>query len=303
MSEYWKSTPKYFCKFCKDFVKDTKFERTQHEATPRHQGNIQRSLRTLHKEKEQEDRAQQRAKDEIARLNGVVGGKGAGSSTTPALAVGNVGKKEVSTSKQASMEERKRQIKQLADMGVAVPEEFRREMALAGEWQTVSVTSVKHDDISHLKAGEIAFGVRKRKLAEEEAEEAAEEEAARKQRQWGSRFKTYPGNEKSKIGEDGEVDVEALLSGIVTKSEKREEDESVKKEALDGESAPPGNQLNDLVPVVKEESQEEKDAIEKLAAPLPGVPVKAEASAAVEERPVGAGIVFKKRKPKVVRQG
>jgi hypothetical protein len=64
--------PKYWCKFCVTFVKDTKFERQQHEATGRHQGNIQRSLRGLHREQETEQRNKARAQAEVARLNGLV---------------------------------------------------------------------------------------------------------------------------------------------------------------------------------------------------------------------------------------
>ncbi|KAJ4301833.1 hypothetical protein N0V90_003929 [Kalmusia sp. IMI 367209] len=70
MAEYWKSTPKYWCKFCRDYIKDTKFERQQHEATGRHQSNIQRSLKGLHREQAATERQKQRAKDEVARLNG-----------------------------------------------------------------------------------------------------------------------------------------------------------------------------------------------------------------------------------------
>ncbi|KAF2433913.1 hypothetical protein EJ08DRAFT_556312, partial [Tothia fuscella] len=194
MSEYWKSIPKYWCKFCKDYFKDTKFEKQQHESTPRHQGNIQRSLRTLHKEKEQEDRQKQRAKDEVARLNGVVGGKSAASTSTTATSTSTF-KKEAP--RQATAEERKKQIQQLADMGVAVPEEFRREMAIAGDWQTVSVTPVVQEDFSSKPDG-MAFGVRKRKMEEEAEEAAAEEAAAIKQKQWGSKFRTYPGK-KSRV--------------------------------------------------------------------------------------------------------
>ncbi|MBE7181524.1 MAG: hypothetical protein INR71_10015, partial [Terriglobus roseus] len=84
---FWTSTltgpvsapqPKYWCKFCKTYVRDTKFERQQHDATGRHQSNIQRSLRTLHRDAERGERDKQRARDEVARLNGVVGGGGGG---------------------------------------------------------------------------------------------------------------------------------------------------------------------------------------------------------------------------------
>ena len=49
MSEYWKSTPKYWCKHCGIYVRDTKLERTNHEATGKHQGALKRFLRDLHR--------------------------------------------------------------------------------------------------------------------------------------------------------------------------------------------------------------------------------------------------------------
>jgi hypothetical protein len=291
MSEYWKSIPKYWCKYCKDYVKDTKLERQQHEATPRHQGQIQRSLRTLHREKEAEERQKERAKAEVARLNGVVNGK----SSAPSASAAPAGFAKKEAPRQATAEERKRQIQQLADMGVAVPEEFRREMAMAGDWERVSVAPVATEDFSKKPDG-LAFGVRKRKLEEEAEEEAAELAAAAKQRQWGSRFKTYPGK-KSKG--DEEDDVEALLGGIVTKSEVKEEELEVKNE--EGETLAPVVK-EDPPPIKKEESTEEQGPMDKLATGAPDVPVKPEEHPQAEEKLPGAGIVFKKRKPKVIRQ-
>ena len=78
--------PKYWCKYCEVYVKDTKFERAQHEATGRHQGNIQRSLKTLHRKQENEQRDKARAQAEVARLNGLVG-----SSSNPSVATGSGG--------------------------------------------------------------------------------------------------------------------------------------------------------------------------------------------------------------------
>jgi hypothetical protein len=296
MSEYWKSTPKYWCKYCKDYFKDTKFEKAAHEATPRHQGNIQRSLRTLHREKEQEDRQKQRAKDEVARLNGVVGGK-SGSTSIPVAA--SVGKREAP--KEASAEERKKQIKQLAEMGVVVPEEYRREMAMAGEWQTVSVTPVAEPSTGVLGPGSLAFGVRKRKMEEEAEEEAAEVAAAVKHKQWGSKFKTYPGK-KSRLDEDGD-DVEALLGGIITKDEPKDEEVDVKWEHGDNIPADSTEQPLDVAPTIKkEESLEEGAAPIKIEAQPLDPAVKMEDAAIAEEKPPGGGIVFKKRKPKIIRQ-
>ncbi|MCJ1359147.1 MAG: hypothetical protein MMC33_009147 [Icmadophila ericetorum] len=69
MSEHWKSTPKFWCKHCKIYIRDTKIEKQNHEATPKHQGNLKRFLGDLHRDHEKDEREKQRAKDEVARLN------------------------------------------------------------------------------------------------------------------------------------------------------------------------------------------------------------------------------------------
>jgi hypothetical protein len=304
MSEYWKSTPKYWCKYCNVFVKDTKFEKQQHEATPRHQGGIQRSLRDLHKGKAREDREKQRAKDEVARLNGVVGGKSTDeappSNTTPS----GSGK---APAKQASAEERKKQMQQLADMGVAVPEEFRKEVALAGEWERVSVKPVVTAETMRVKSegGEanidsLAFGIRKRKFEDQIEEEAIH--AVTKRQAWGSKFKTYPGRT-----ENGDDDIDALLGGLAAKKEGEVDAKTeVKLEAVVGEAEPTTEVDSEQIPATKdEEAQVEAGSSEELAAPvIADTGIKAEEDSKLSSIPElpGAGIVFKKRKPKVAKK-
>jgi hypothetical protein len=304
MSEYWKSTPKYWCKYCNVFVKDTKFERQQHEATPRHQGGIQRSLRELHKGKEREDREKQRAKDEVARLNGVVGGKSTTQETPSSKPTPSGSGK--GPAKQATVEERKRQMQQLADMGVAVPEEFRKEVALAGEWERVSVKPVVTSETMRVKSegGEanidsLAFGIRKRKFEDQIEEEAIH--AAVKKQAWGSKFKTYPGR-----AGNGDDDIDALLGGLVTKEANVDANTDVKKETGSEESDPSTAADPEHAPLIKdEEAHVGSGSFEKLAAPeTASTGIKAEEESnlsAVPELP-GAGIVFKKRKPKVAKK-
>lgn len=300
MSEYWKSTPKYWCKYCSVFVKDTKFERQQHDATPRHQGGIQRSLRELHKGKEREDREKQRAQNEIARLDGIVGGKS--TDGAPALKSAQSGSGKA-PAKQASAEERKKQMQQLADMGVAVPEEFRREVALAGEWERVSVKPVITAETSRVKSegGEanidsLAFGVRKRKFEDQIEEEAVH--AVVKKQAWGSRFKTYPGK-----GGNGDSDLDALLGGLAPKKEATVNEETKTKPEAD----PATIVIKAEQRTEPKEEQEKPDAyvLEKTTAPDspdPGVKAEEESKlSAISELP-GAGIVFKKRKPKAAKK-
>jgi hypothetical protein len=227
MSEYWKSTPKYWCKFCSTYVRDTTLEKKSHEATPKHQGNIQRSLRDIHKRTEREDREKQRAKDEVARLNGLVSGKQqpqisvASGSQPPAPKL-----KSTAPSAPASVAERKRQMEQLAAMGVAIPEEYRRDMSIQGEWATVAerpvysrpVKSTSDDEDDDTKA----FGVRKRKLEDEEDKLNLAPKA------WGSRLKSYPG-----ASTNTEEDLDALLSGATTKKEFKSEEAGLLKSEAD----------------------------------------------------------------------
>ncbi|KAJ9668610.1 hypothetical protein H2201_001252 [Coniosporium apollinis] len=272
MSEYWKSTPKYWCKFCKTYVRDTKFEKQQHEATPKHQNNIQRSLRDLHRNHEREEREKQRAKDEVERLNGVVAG--AASSDPPWKRKGAV--PAAAPPKQATPEERKRQAAQLAEMGVAIPEEFRREMAMVGDWQVTAERPVfpgvkKEEEDEDVKPEALNIGVRKRKFEGQEEVEEAGETVVRKG--WGSTFKEYPGSK------DAGDDLEALLKGVGT----------VKKQA---EEAEPGPRIK------KEESEEGATSLLIDSEPA----TAAESDIKAEKEAPATGIVFKKRKAKVICQ-
>ncbi|KAI4201986.1 MAG: hypothetical protein LQ350_002891 [Teloschistes chrysophthalmus] len=217
--------PKYWCKHCKTFVRDTKLEKTNHEASPKHQGNIKRFLRDLHRGHEREERDMDRAKSEVERLNGVV----AGTPTAGTLGGAPWTKQQTaipsapSTAK-APPAERKAQMAKLAEMGVAVPEDFRREMAMAGDWQTLAERpvwseSVKKEeglleDFKDFKPDPtLNIGVRKRKHGGEGEEEEEEEEEATtgsvaRRKGWGSVVRRYPGS----AADDKDDDLDALLT-------------------------------------------------------------------------------------------
>ncbi|KAF1841042.1 uncharacterized protein K460DRAFT_347626 [Cucurbitaria berberidis CBS 394.84] len=271
MAEYWKSTPKYWCKFCSTYVKDTKFERAQHEATGRHQGNIQRSLKGLHREQENELRQKSRAQAEVARLNGLVP-----SSSTPSVATGVGGTPtfEKRPEKKATVDDRKRQWEQLAAMGVALPDAARGDLAIAGDWKTVSHQVVGEvNEEGEFKSLALNKGVRKRKIDEEEEEREAAGEVITKRKGWGHTFKAFPG---SKGGDD---DIETLLG-------KKPADQEVKKEKEDDSG-------------VKAEAKEESE--DKALQDIPTVAeAEAQASKATvkqeEDAPAAPTVVFKKRK-------
>ncbi|TLD13057.1 uncharacterized protein PgNI_03576 [Pyricularia grisea] len=290
MAEYWKSTPRYWCKHCSMYVRDTKLERTNHEATGKHRGAVERALRDLHRGHEKQEKEKERARREIERLNGVVaGGDGdnkhkSGRSGAP----GRAPPQEASSSS-SSREQRQAQLEQLAGMGVNIPDELRGQMAMAGEW-TVTKTRVIDDGEGNES---VARGVRKREL--EKTEEEKEEENAvnglfKKPRRWGMDTRIAGGDD------GGELD--ALLSGssFVVKGEKKEEEEESAESRVKVEDTEKGPDLEqaqqeDKPNVVKEE----EDVVKKEPADEPSAPHTAAELAA-------PAVVFKKRKPKNIRQ-
>ncbi|ETI22202.1 hypothetical protein G647_06275 [Cladophialophora carrionii CBS 160.54] len=205
MSEYWKSTPKYWCKHCSTYVKDTPFERKQHENTAKHQNNLKRFLRDIQNNHERGEREKERAKSEVQRLKGIAADDTNKSSSY------SVSKPTPSVHRPATgppaIADRKRQWAQLAEMGIKVPEEFCPEVAMAGDWQTLSQQVVDEAPLS--------TGIKKRRYEgqedDQEEKEAAGEAVVR--RGWGATTKTYPGQD--------DPDLDDLLSGsIPVKTEK-----------------------------------------------------------------------------------
>ncbi|KAL7918570.1 hypothetical protein ACQKWADRAFT_303828 [Trichoderma austrokoningii] len=270
MSEYWKSTPKYWCKHCSVYVRDTKLERANHEATGKHQGAIKRSLRDIHRNHEKEERDKERARREIDRLNGVVGSASAGSSGSRAPA------------KEATESQLKSQREQLAALGVSMPSDFRPEMAMPGEWTVTKTTVVeeRQEPDGEIKIEAKATGVRKREETEDQKEE---EEAIRslfkKPKRWGHDSKTMP--------DDEDEDLEALLDTTMPlKAEAAEQEDEVKREQ--------DVNTKQNIPVKDDpdaEAQDPRQVFKK--EPL----VKAEEEEASGITPV----IFKKRKPKGIR--
>lgn len=110
--------------------------------------------------------------------------------------------------------ERKAQLAKLAELGVAVPEQYRREVAMAGDWQTVAERPVwnpikKEEGLEDFKDFKpdtsLNLGVRKRKIEGQEEEEEAGAMVVRKG--WGSTTRRYPGSFS-----DGDGDLDTLLS-------------------------------------------------------------------------------------------
>lgn len=285
--------PRHWCKQCKIFIRDTPFEKTQHEASPKHQGSLKRFLRQIHKDNEQQQRDSQRAKSEVERLRQAVGGgsltgKDGGAKRT-------VAPMPKPADRPVTLEERKKQMAQLAEMGIAVPEEFRADMALAGDWQTTSETRI--EPIQGLEGPTKSVGVRKRKHegegeGEEEEDEHASEPVVNKG--WGSRMRQYPGAQEDEGLDD-------LIAS--TKDIKRTKTFIPKVEIDEQETA-----TEQSTPTVKEEgssfkpvAQETKQSIQ-IKTEDPALPSEPDAEEKPQIEDATPGIVFKKRKPKTMRK-
>ncbi|GAT31428.1 hypothetical protein UVI_02047100 [Ustilaginoidea virens] len=281
MMEYWKSSPNYWCKHCATFVRDSKLERTNHEATAKHQNAIKRSLRDLHRTHEREERERERARREIQRLNGVVPASPA-ADTSHHRGGGSSAEPEVH-----------KQREQLAQLGVSIPSAFRADMAMPGEWVVTSSRVVGPEDGAEAGQEKAATGVRKRRETEEaRAERDAVQGLFKRSRKWGRESKAL-----REGGEDEELD--ALLSGAVT----------LKKTGAKGEDEEEVR-LGDGEGLVKEEARDERGGVEAAAAERSsggskvedGAEAEAKVKVKVEEGEAGAGpVVFKKRKPKSLR--
>lgn len=289
--------PKYWCKHCKTFVRDTKLEKQNHEATPKHQGNLQRFLRDLHRGHEREERDAQRAKDEVARLNGI-----AASST--ATGNGLLGRKPAiqapSDKRQGGPADRKRQLQQLADMGIAVPADVQKEMAMAGDWQTQFVTPIYHkrddikaeDDSEEPKASTLAVGVRKRKYeGDEEKEEAG---AVVVKKGWGSTTRSW--------NADNDGDLDSLLGTVSTVKRKPDTSSEVLLATDSATKTPLYGQLSQELNRVPEEQPIKRENSEDMTIPAVTPTYPTDTPLKSEEDAGTPGVFFKKRKAKPAPQ-
>ena len=205
----------------------------------------------------------------------------------------------------ATPAQRKQNLAQLAEMGVAIPEDFRKEMAMAGEWHTISEIPIHEDGISKRemedrKPDMLNVGVRKRKHEGQEDEEEDGEILVR--RGWGSSTRSYPG-----LNERGEDDLDLLLgktrvntgrSGVEykkTSGENKSQDPTFVEEQIKREIA--HSPLEG--PVVKKEDPG------GIGIPLPLFPSHSlleDTTIKAENGSLEPEILFKKRKPKPIRQ-
>jgi hypothetical protein len=268
-------------------VRDTKLEKQNHDATPKHQGNLKRFLRDLHRGHERDEKDKERAKSEVARLSGLVSGNG-GPSTSSRSSISR-GPTPSAPKPQATPSQRKQQLAQLAELGVSIPDEFRGDMALAGEWQ-VTEERIINPTQGEKNPDAVALGIRKRSAPGDEDEMM---DAEIKRKRYGSSYRTYPTS-----GDDGDLD--ALLSNPIGKTKlpapqeiKAEADSDQKPVKMESTETKPVKDEPDIIAIKREPSEETK--------PL-SVHDKVE-DAHIKADPDGSvpGFVFKKRKAKNIR--
>lgn len=200
--------------------------------------------------------------------------------------------------------QRKQQLGQLAEMGVAIPEDFRKEMAMAGDWQTLSETPIHeagdNREIEDRKPDTVNVGVRKRKYEGQEEEEEAGETVVR--RGWGLTTRVYPG-----LNERGEDDLDLLLGKTRVNTRRI----SLEDNKTAGGKKPPDQRFVEGQAAVEiSQSALERPAVKKedsgeTGTPLPLVPAHGlldDTTIKVENSPLEPEIMFKKRKTKPIRQ-
>ena len=157
-------------------------------------------------------------------------------------------------------------------MGVALPEEARQDMGMAGDWKVVTKKVVGEvNEQGQFEEKQLNKGVHKRKIDETEEDRIAAEGLITKKKGWGHTYKSFPGSK----GNDDD-DVEALLGAKKTPEVK--EESSVKKEdPMKGEE--------------DTRTLQEIPTAEEAEANAAAAPVKQE-----EDAPPAPAVVFKKRK-------
>ena len=156
--------------------------------------NVQKSLRSLHKDHERQEIEKQKASDEVARLKRTVSA-GICKSEYPKTYSRNASQlQNLSTSNNGSINERKKQMSKLIEMGIAVPEEYRAEIAMAGDWHMVS--EVQPEIINFTKSepeeNKITL-LAKRKRDNTKPGEPDVGDGGTPNLKWGTTIKQYPG--------------------------------------------------------------------------------------------------------------
>lgn len=205
----------------------------------------------------------------------------------------------------ATPAQRKQQLAQLAEMGVAIPEDFRKEMAMAGEWQTLSETPIHEagdikGEMEDHKPDALNVGVRKRKYEGQEGEEETGETVFK--RGWGSTTRTYPGP-----NDNGEADLDSLLGKTLvnTRKSRIEDSKTSGENKFQDQTFVEEQMAEEIAQSALERPKVKKEDSAGSGIPLPLVPSHGlldNTTIKVENSSFEPDITFKKRKTKPIRQ-
>ena len=128
-------------------------------------------------------------------------------------------------------------------MGIQVPGEVRGDLALAGQWQTVSRQVVEEP----ITEKSLSHGVRKRKVDEEEDTEPPVADRLSRRKNWGSSTKHYPSQQISDL--DALLSIKPILKSDASTAEtKTKREESPDRDR--GPQLPPNVEAPGPIPTV-----------------------------------------------------
>lgn len=174
---------------------------------------------------------------------------------------------------------------QLADMGVTIPEEYRRDMALAGEWQTVSERKITPAEDEDPESSRLNVGIRKRKHEGDEDEEEAKGFDTNMRKGWGSATRHYP----TAAMEDDDLDALLAKTKDIQRKDHVHSETKVEPEGREGVESTVTITTPESTETVKKEEPDENDTSKALG----------QQSAPQEAL---HGVVFKKRKNKAAKK-
>lgn len=178
---------------------------------------------------------------------------------------------------------------QLAEMGITVPDEYRGDLALAGDWQTVAQRPIARN--GGVPSESLSTGVRKRKVEEVDEEETSNVQFTTR-KTWGSTTKTYPGT-----GSGSDSALNDLLSrGTLPKKEPLPEIKSEPNDQTDDGKKEPavGVVVND------DTTEDDKSVVKK---EIESLKSSTSDSHGLKEGDVAPEVIFKKRKPRFAKHG
>ena len=182
-------------------------------------------------------------------------------------------------------------------MGIAVPEDFRKEMAMAGDWQTISQRRIEErakkeeglEDFKDFKPDlTLNVGVRKRKFDGQEEEEEAGATVVRKG--WGSTTRHYPGSD-----DDNQEVLDSLLNNAAVRSPNNNQGDLAEASLTPGAGTTISQKGRSPVvpePSIKKEEPDSLDMEIPQQGVCPDIPVKE------EDGIQGPAVMFKKRRSK-----